>query len=77
MVMSQELHSVKTRVVSIATDVGLYLHIFGWNSPQLQELEFKVNKKRIIMLVGFLSFQLRVSKPNRNAMHVSTYNDGF
>ena len=58
MVMSQELHNVKTRVVSIVTDVGLYLHIFGWNSPQLQELEFKVNKKRIIMLVGFLSFQL-------------------
>lgn len=64
MVMSQELHNVKTRVVSIVTDVGLYLHIFGWNSPQLQELEFKVNKKRIIMMVGFLSFQLRVLKPN-------------
>ena len=59
MVMS---HNVKTRVVSIATDVGLYLHIFGWNSPQLQELEFKVNKKRIIMLVGFLSFLLPVHR---------------
>ena len=59
MVMSQELHNVKTRVVSIVTDVGLYLHIFGWNSPQLQALEFKVNKKRIINVGGVFEFSAK------------------
>ena len=61
MVMS---HNVKTRAVSIVTDVGLYLHIFGWNSPQLQELEFKVNKKENNNVDGVFSFQLRVFKSN-------------